>query len=147
MIDGLKALDPERPIREADKPSQAKIQLCPFWSIADKRGCNWIVRFVPLATDAPQQTASLFDHLVGEHEQLRWHIEAKHLGGLEIDHELELRRLLNQQVGGPSQKWIEGVSCAGQVTFLRGSIHISHSAIRIWAASAKPMHAPPAITT
>jgi len=24
---------------------------------------------VPLATDAPQQTASLFDHLVGEREQ------------------------------------------------------------------------------
>src|SRR5450759_814309 len=24
--------------------------------IADKRGCGWIVRFVPIATDAPQQS-------------------------------------------------------------------------------------------
>jgi hypothetical protein len=29
---------------------------------------DWHVRFVPLATDAPQQTASLFDYLVGAGE-------------------------------------------------------------------------------
>jgi hypothetical protein len=39
--------------------------------IADKRGCGWIVRFVSLATDAPQQTASLFDNFVGTGEQRR----------------------------------------------------------------------------
>jgi hypothetical protein len=33
--------------------------------VRDKRGCGWIVRFVPIATDAPQQTAALFDPLIG----------------------------------------------------------------------------------
>jgi hypothetical protein len=35
-----------------------------FGPKADKRGRSWIVRFVPLANNAPQQIASLFDHLV-----------------------------------------------------------------------------------
>ena len=51
--DSLKALDPERPIREA--------------------------------TDAPQQTVSLFDHLVGASEQCGRHGKAERLGGLEVD--------------------------------------------------------------
>jgi len=40
-----------------------------FGPKADIRGRNWIVRFVPKATDAPQQIASLFAHLVGAGEQ------------------------------------------------------------------------------
>ena len=40
--------------------------------------CNAaIVHFVPKATDAPQQTASLFDHLVGSSEHDRWYGEAE----------------------------------------------------------------------
>jgi hypothetical protein len=31
------------------------------------------------------QIASLFDHLVGEGEQLRWHIEAERLRSFEVD--------------------------------------------------------------
>jgi len=46
------------------------------------------VRFVPIATDAPQQTASLFDHLVGERENAGRKIETECLGSLEIDDEL-----------------------------------------------------------
>jgi hypothetical protein len=42
-----------------------------------------------------QQTASLFDHLVGESEQLRRHVEAQRLGGHEIDDKLEFDRLFN----------------------------------------------------
>ena len=40
-----------------------------------------------------------FNHLVGAGEQ-RWrHVEAERLCGLEIDHQLELGRLLYRQVG------------------------------------------------
>ena len=56
------------------------------------------VRFVPLATNAPQQTASLFDHLVGAGEQRGRHGEAEHPGGLDIDDQLELGRLHDRQV-------------------------------------------------
>jgi hypothetical protein len=41
----------------------------------------------------------LFDHLVGECEQRRWHVEAKRPCGLEVDHELELGRLLDYELG------------------------------------------------
>jgi hypothetical protein len=39
--------------------------------------------------------ASLFDHLVGEREQVVGDSEPKRLGGLEVDHQLELDRNLN----------------------------------------------------
>ncbi len=57
------------------------------------------VRLVPLATNAPQQTADLFDHLVGERKQLRRHIETERLDRLQIDDELEFRRQQNRQIG------------------------------------------------
>ena len=37
----------------------------------------------------------LFDHFVGERKQLVWNLEAQRLGGLEVDHQLELDRSLN----------------------------------------------------
>src|SRR3974377_2442444 len=47
-----------------------------------------------------QQTSSLFDHLVSGGEQ-RWrHGQAKRLGGLEIDHQLETRRLFDWEIAG-----------------------------------------------
>ena len=42
-----------------------------------------------------QQTNSLFDHLVGAGEQRVGDGEAERLGGLEVDHQLELGRLLD----------------------------------------------------
>jgi hypothetical protein len=52
------------------------------------------------ATYAPQQTAPLFDHLVGAGEQ-RWrHGEAERPGGLGIDDQFELTRLHDRQVRG-----------------------------------------------
>jgi len=41
------------------------------------------------------KTAALFDHLVCGGEQLRRQGEAEHLGGLEVDDELELGGLLD----------------------------------------------------
>jgi hypothetical protein len=40
-----------------------------------------------------------FDHLVGAGEQLRWNFEAKCLGSLEIDDELEFCGLHHRQIG------------------------------------------------
>jgi hypothetical protein len=56
-------------------------------------------RFVPLATDAPQQTASLFDRLIGAADQRQRHGDAERLRGLEIDDQLDLSGLLDRQVG------------------------------------------------
>ena len=39
---------------------------------------------------APQKKALLFDHLVGGEEQVRRHFNAERLGGLAVDHQLEL---------------------------------------------------------
>jgi hypothetical protein len=69
-----------------------------FAPIGDKTRCGRFVREVPIATNAPQQTASLFDHLVGADEQRRRHGETECLGGLEVDHQFEFGRLLNRQV-------------------------------------------------
>src|SRR6516164_3217149 len=44
--------------------------------------------------------AHSFDHLVGESEQPVRHRQPERLGGLEVEHQLELRRLHHWQVGG-----------------------------------------------
>src|SRR5262249_61809970 len=49
---------------------------------------------------AYRMASNSFDHLVGADEQRRRHVEAERLRGLEIDHKLELGRLLNRQVAG-----------------------------------------------
>jgi len=41
-----------------------------------------------------------FDHLVGQIEHARRNGQAERLGGLEIDDQLECRRLLDRQIGG-----------------------------------------------
>ena len=54
---------------------------------------------MPIAINAPQQTASLFDHLVGACQHRRRHVKTERFGGLEIDHRFVLGRRLHRQVG------------------------------------------------
>ena len=49
-----------------------------------------------------QQHNFLFNHLVGAHEYGRRNGQAQRLGGLGIQHQFELGRLLDRQVGGQS---------------------------------------------
>src|SRR5262249_60934541 len=45
------------------------------------------------------RAAQSFDHLVGADQQSSWHTKAECLGGLEIDEQLDFRRLLHRQLG------------------------------------------------
>ena len=63
-----------------------------------------------------------FDHLVGELLEIQGHIEAQRLSGLEVDDELEFRRLLYRKVrwsfafenavyvGGSTFEWIDAIN-------------------------------------
>src|SRR6478672_6676549 len=61
------------------------------WARSAKGGC-----------EQSQQGSPLLDHLVGALLQEPGHLEAECLRRLEIDHELDLGRLLDRDVGGPS---------------------------------------------
>ena len=49
-----------------------------------------------------QQTVPSFDHLVGEQQHGLRDAQPERLRGLDVDHELELGRLLNWQIAGVS---------------------------------------------
>ena len=53
-----------------------------------------------MSTPAPQQTASLFDNLVGGSKQRWGHGKAQRLCGFEVDNEIELVRALHRKVSG-----------------------------------------------
>src|SRR3984893_5062920 len=73
----------------------ASLRKRPKCCVAAKR------RYVPLADVSNRSKEPLFDHLVGEREQLVRNLEPERLGGLEIDDQLELGRLQDGQVGRP----------------------------------------------
>jgi len=52
------------------------------------------------AIDAALGRAALFDDLIRSQQQRRWNGEAEGFGGLQVDDELELGRLLDWQIGG-----------------------------------------------
>src|SRR5262245_54371681 len=59
---------------------------------ADKQQTFRFVRFVPKADIRIAALAPLLDHLVGARDQHRRYIDAKRLGCLEVDHQLEFGR-------------------------------------------------------
>jgi hypothetical protein len=56
-----------------------------FGPKADKPERGPVVRYAPIAAEALQQAASLFDHLVGEREHSYGQLEPKCVGGFEVD--------------------------------------------------------------
>src|ERR1700687_6436260 len=57
------------------------------------------VRNVPKADNAPQQTATLFDHLVRSYLQSLWDCKPECFGGFEVYNEFKLGRLQDRQIG------------------------------------------------
>src|ERR1700730_300275 len=72
---------------------------CQLWPAADKPPHALYSAMCHERHYILQQNAALLDNLVGAGEQRRRHREAERPGGLQIDDELELDRLLHRQVG------------------------------------------------
>jgi hypothetical protein len=53
-------------------------------------------------THAPRQTEALFDHDVGDGAQRRGNSETERLGGVDVDGQIELSRLLDRAVTAPA---------------------------------------------
>ena len=54
---------------------------------------------MPKADITQRGKKSSFDHLVGATEHGKWDSDTQRLGGLEVDDQLDFRRLLDWQVG------------------------------------------------
>ena len=67
---------------------------------------NELTRCTNRRQSAAPPKGALFDHLIGGGEQCGRHVEAERLGSLEVDHQLELDRLLDWDItrSRPAQK-------------------------------------------
>jgi hypothetical protein len=77
-------------------PSLGRVRFAP------ESGHGRFITTCPLSArtgcEQSQQGSPLFDHLVGDGKHARRDGEAERLGGLEIEYQVELRRLLDRQV-------------------------------------------------
>jgi hypothetical protein len=89
--------------------------------------CNKICQF---QTHAPQQIATLFDHLIGAGEQCWRQIEAKGLCGPRIDDQIKLGWLLDWKIGRlrPAQNLVDIVG--GAPKQVRDVCSIGHQTTR-----------------
>src|SRR5215471_20642283 len=73
---------------------------CPVYSRKRRKSRHSLTS--PQCQLRPSCTAAkrLFDHFVGERQQLVWKLETECLGGREIDDQPVSRRLLHRQLGG-----------------------------------------------
>jgi hypothetical protein len=78
--------------------------------VDDKTDNEWRRRLV---SQGHVNRSHSFDHLVGERQQGRGHGNAERSGGLEVDHQSKLARLLNRKIAGlGTDKYFRGVAPA-----------------------------------
>ena len=97
------------PANQAVKPSICRADSLPDSDQNPLR--SEMTRCAKKETHAPQQTASLFNHLIGAGEQHWRHSEAEGLGRLEVDDQFKLSWLLDREVGrlGAAQNLVDEV--------------------------------------
>src|SRR5262249_29632918 len=84
----------------ANPPAIATIN--PLWLIARPLPTTMPTFAAPISSSEmcyKRKSLRLFDHLVGAGEQDRWQVDTNRFGGLDVDDERELGRLLDRQVG------------------------------------------------
>ena len=99
-----------RPLQDANSRCRRTGDKCPLWVISGHSACPVDVRFTPKSGHvqctkrcrlcAKSGHETLFDHFVGDGEDARRDGQAKRLGGLEVDDQLELDQLDDRQVAG-----------------------------------------------
>jgi len=58
-----------------------------------------LILLLAIGLGGGRRKSPLFNHLVGDREHARRNCAAERLGGLEVDHQLELDRLQDRKVG------------------------------------------------
>jgi hypothetical protein len=82
--------------RMGSKPAQKLVSaLSPVYS-----ELRTLVGATGMSQKCHNRGGTLFNHVVGELLNKQWHIEAERFGGLEVDDDLEFRRMLHGQIGG-----------------------------------------------